>query len=155
MENKCYCSNCSKEISEHAEICPACGVRVGKVVKYCFHCGNEVNENQEICLNCGVNPRNIKKSGQASGNNQSVSMGSKETVNTSLVAIVGFLLPGLPSILWLGQKTKGISLLVGYVVLWMLIPALTFILCPFAAVDAYRLAKKVNSGEVLEEWSFL
>lgn len=35
MENKCYCTNCSKEMNVEAEICTSCGVRQGKTIHYC------------------------------------------------------------------------------------------------------------------------
>lgn len=149
MENKKYCTNCSKEMNEHAEICTACGVREGKVIKYCYSCGNEINENQELCLSCGVNPRKKKKISNPTTNSI-----VKGNINIILATILGFMLPGLPSILWFDQKKKGASLLVGYFVLWALLPVFTFILCPIAGIDAYRLSKKVNDGESLGEWDF-
>ena len=154
MTTKFYCTNCGKEMNHEAEVCTSCGVRVGRVINNCYSCGNEIQENQELCLNCGVNPRKIRKNSFEAKTAQAGTVSKRESVNSVLAVILGFMLPGLPSIIWFGQKTKGISLLVSYFVLLVTIPFLTFILCPAAAVDAYKIAQKVNSGEVIEEWTF-
>lgn len=154
MTEKLYCTNCGEEMNHEAEVCTSCGVRVGRVINNCYHCGNKVQENQELCLNCGVNPRKVRTGFFDTKVKQSGTGSKKEAVNTILATFLGFMLPGLPSIIWYGQKTKGISLIIAYFAFWVTIPFLTFILCPVAAIDAYKIAQKVNSGEVVDEWTF-
>lgn len=152
MENskQIYCTNCGKEINEAAEICTSCGVRQGKTIKHCYSCGNEIGPNQELCLNCGVNPRKLKRP-----NALTKEAASSETVNVTVAAIVGALIPGLPPILWYGQKTKGIVLIIAPIICGILLPVLSNIaFCVLGAMDAYQLGKRINQGESLGEWTF-
>lgn len=145
-----YCTNCGKEINEAAEICTSCGVRQGKIINHCYSCGNEIGPNQELCLQCGVNPRKLKRP----------SIMAKETtasgaVNVTVATIVGALIPGLPPILWYGQKTKGIALIIAPIICGFLLPVISNIAFSiFGAVDAHQLGKRINQGESLEEWTF-
>ncbi len=49
-----YCTNCNRQIDDHAVVCPGCGVPVNTVHKYCRSCGHEIPPNAVICVNCGV-----------------------------------------------------------------------------------------------------
>lgn len=150
-ESKNYCTNCGKEMNENADICTSCGVRKGKVINHCYNCGNEVKPEQEMCLNCGVNPRKGKSGGiqnivSNAGSNQG-------EVNATLAGIIGFLIPGLPQILWLNQKTKGIVWIIANVLLsWTVIVPIASVV--IGCMDSYQLANRVNQGEHLGEWTF-
>lgn len=146
METKCYCTNCGKEMNAEAEICTSCGVRQGKTIHYCYHCGGEIQENQELCLTCGMNPRKLKKQKMAG------QIAKTDGINPTVAAVLGFLLPGIPQLLWMNQKTKGIVLLVGALLTWAFL--LGFVIAVLSAIDAYQLSQRVNDGEQLEEWTF-
>lgn len=151
MESKqMHCTNCGKEMSQEAEICTSCGVRQGKVIHYCYNCGNEIQPNQELCLGCGVNPRKIKR--QSVG--KSIESTGTGSVNVVLAAILGFFIPGLPSLLWYNQKTKGIVMIVAAILVTILLPLLGLIVVIVGAIDAYQLGQRVNNGETLDEWTF-
>lgn len=151
MTTNYYCTNCGKEINEQAEICTGCGVRQGQVKNYCYNCGNSIAANQEMCLHCGINPKKIRKpKAQIVG-----ASGNKGNINVILSAIVGYVIPGLPSILWLNQKAKGVSLIIAAVVCLFLLPVIgNIILGIFTAIDAYQLSKRVNFDESLGDWTF-
>lgn len=56
------CSECKKEISSTAKVCPHCGYKNDKIV--CPECGTEVKQNDSTCPECGYplqkkNPQNI------------------------------------------------------------------------------------------------
>ena len=56
------CSECKKEISSTAKVCPHCGYKNDKVV--CPECGCEVTQNENVCHECGYplqkkNPQSI------------------------------------------------------------------------------------------------
>lgn len=151
MESNYYCTNCGEEMNENGEICTSCGVRQGSVKKHCYNCGNKVQSNQEICLNCGVNPKKVKKPNkQGQGTDH-----QGANINMVLSTIAGYMLPGLPSILWLNQKAKGFVLIGLSIACVLIFPVIgNIILGVFGAVDAYQLSKRVNNGEALSEWMF-
>lgn len=152
-ETKNYCTNCGKEMNEQAEICTSCGVRKGKVINYCYSCGGEVKPEQEMCLGCGVNPRKAQRSGGIQAAVNSIGSSSAGKVNPTLAAILGFFLPGLPQILWLNQKTKGIVMLVvDLLFCWTGITVIASAV--IGCMDAYQLSNRVNKGEQLGEWTF-
>ncbi len=45
------CSECGKEVSDKAKICPHCGFSLEKL--FCSECGKEVSADSEICSSCG------------------------------------------------------------------------------------------------------
>lgn len=53
------CSNCGKEISDKAKICPNCGYQAAEEIFteetpiICEECGTEIPQNAETCPNCG------------------------------------------------------------------------------------------------------
>lgn len=145
-----YCTNCGEGISEHAEICTKCGVRQGTIIHYCYNCGNEIQPNQELCLGCGINPRKIKR--QPIG--KSIDNTGSGSVNIVLASILGLLIPGLPSLLFYNQKTKGIVMIVSAILVTIIFPLLGLIVIIVGAIDAYQLGKRVNNGEALDEWTF-
>ena len=56
------CSECKKEISSTAKVCPHCGYKNDKIV--CPECGTEVKQSDSTCPECGYplqkkNPQNI------------------------------------------------------------------------------------------------
>lgn len=159
MEEKSsmYCTNCGKPINEHAEICTSCGVRQGTIIQYCYNCGGPISEHQELCLNCGVNPRKMRQNTGKTIMSSVGSMGSTKStgqVNIVLATILGFFIPGLPSLLWYNQKVKGISMIVAAILLTIIIPFLGLIVLVIGAIDAYQLGNRINNGEQLQEWTF-
>ncbi|MEG0292845.1 double zinc ribbon domain-containing protein [Enterococcus sp.] len=150
-----YCTNCGKGIHKNAEICTSCGVRQGKIIQHCYNCGGEINPNQEMCLSCGVNPKKVNKSKLTSIGQQVTNTSTAGEINVTLAAILGFLIPGLPSIILLKQKTKGLAIIIANILLAFIVPFFGgLILVILGTIDAYQLSKRVNAGEQLGEWTF-
>lgn len=141
-----FCTNCGGEMNQGGEVCLKCGIRQGTTINHCYECGNEVKPQQELCLNCGVNPRKV-----SSHKRKNSSVRSTD-INPMMAGVLGFLIPGLPSILWLNQKTKGIVLLVVTLISYGVL--LGWIIGIVGAIDGYQLAQKANQGQRLEEWQF-
>ncbi|WP_427813300.1 hypothetical protein ACQKTA_07295 [Enterococcus sp. 22-H-5-01] len=80
---------------------------------------------------------------------------SNKKLNVTFATIIGYFLPGLPSILWFNQKKKGWSL-IGLTVVGFLIFQIfgNIVIGVFGAVDAYQLSNRMNKGERLDEWAF-
>lgn len=45
------CSECHKEVSSSAKVCPHCGIKLS--IKVCPECGTNVSENDSTCPKCG------------------------------------------------------------------------------------------------------
>lgn len=46
------CPECGHQVSDHAETCPSCGIRIeGNIVK-CPHCDSIMLKNQDVCPSC-------------------------------------------------------------------------------------------------------
>lgn len=137
-----FCTNCSKQISDKAEICPECGVRVFKCKHYCHHCGHSVNENQEICVDCGVSLKQVSQQQNSS---------SKEPW---LIGILSFLITGLGQIV-LGQTAKGVTMLIVSIVLSIITVGFTaLITVPISVIDGVLIANKKKEGKPVDEWEF-
>lgn len=92
----------------------------------------------------------------------SVPSGKKEPILSLLMSVI---VPGLGQI-YNKQIQKGIILLVGYILLWLVVfvlsnlsgmlCCLTFwiplIVLLFAAYDAYTTTKKINDGQAVKDW---
>ena len=114
--------------------------------KFCGSCGEIIKQEAEICPNCGVRVKGSSATG--SGEN-----------DPAIVALISFLVPGAGQIM-LGQTTRGVSILVGYLLFWVITFVLMFVLIGFllvllapvfnigAAWDAYNQAQKINAGEI-------
>lgn len=153
MSEKMYCTNCGETMNDAAEICIACGVRQGKKIAYCYHCGSEVKPEQELCLQCGVNPKKVRKAPKLPTD----VLAKKESgeINLGLATTLGYLIPGLPSLLWYNQKTKGLAMIGISIALFFILPVVSNIAFGVAgAIDARKLGQRVNQGENLEEWTF-
>ena len=70
------------------------------------------------------------------------------------MAVLSFVLPGLGQLLC-GQKNKGITFLISSILGHVLSGGLTSLfICPFMALDAYSVAKKINESGFVAEWEF-
>ena len=137
-----YCTNCGDHISDKAEICPKCGVRLFRNKNHCFNCGKSVNENQEICVECGVS-LNKKLNGSSNAEKE-----------PWLMALLSFLITGLGQMI-LGQGKKGAAILIGSIILAIITVGLSaFITTPLSIIDAYLIAKKKAGGKEVGEWEF-
>lgn len=137
-----YCSNCGENISNKAEVCPKCGVRPFRVKNYCYNCGEKVrNQNQEICTSCGVSLHNN-------------SISSADAKEPWLIALLSFFITGLGQIV-AGQIKKGIAMLIVSVVLGAFSGGFSALFTiPISTIDGYLIAKKIKSGQQVEEWEF-
>lgn len=76
---------------------------------------------------------------------------SPNTKKPVLAAVLSFMWGGAGQI-YLGQVKKGIALIV--VMLITSLIALGFFVTVLSSIDAYRIAKKLNSGNYVGEWEF-
>jgi TM2 domain-containing membrane protein YozV/RNA polymerase subunit RPABC4/transcription elongation factor Spt4 len=138
-----YCSNCSSNISDKAEICPKCGVRPFRNKNYCYHCGVNVNEEQEICIDCGV-----------SLNKKPTNASSEKAKEPWLMALLSFFITGLGQMI-LGQVKKGAVWLIGGFLLALFTAGFSaLIIIPLVVIDAFLIAKKMKEGKEVGEWEF-
>lgn len=137
-----YCTNCSENISESAEICPSCGVRQHITKNFCNSCGLSVNDNQAMCTNCGTMLKETNKT---------------QVVDSTSPAIMGFLsflIYGLGQIV-MGQVSKGIVMLIIFYALTLFTFGLaSLILTPLCMVDAILIARKKQQGKQIGKWEF-
>ncbi len=75
----------------------------------------------------------------------------KDTRTPSSIYTIFVIPPGAGQI-YLGQVKKGIALIV--VMLITSLIALGFFVTVLSSIDAYRIAKKLNSGNYVGEWEF-
>lgn len=140
-----YCTSCGEAISNHAEVCPKCGVRQYKLKNYCQSCGATVQEYQDVCLTCGT---------RLQGGNANANGPVDTSVNPILMGLVSFLIVGLAQII-MGQVGKGVAILIGSIILGIITFGMSaFITTPLAVVDAVLIAKKKQQGKRVGEWEF-
>lgn len=143
-----FCENCGYQTKGEGSFCPTCGARQALTQQYCPNCGSTIRGSQLACPSCGSGTNQSSYTGNSS-------VARRKKVNMTVTTIVGYLLPGLPSILWFNQKIKGILLVIITFLALICIPVLGNIMIGvFGAVDAYKLALRVNLGERLGEWTF-
>ena len=140
-----FCTNCGQAIANNAAICIHCGVAVGTEKRFCGNCGQAVNENQAICLKCGVPLQQTSSS--SSGfqvNNQKMIRPSGQSATTAM--ILSCLWVGLGQI-YLGQTLKGLAIMASALMLgpisWVV-----------GMVDAYKIGKKLETGQSVGGWEF-
>lgn len=112
---------------------------------YCQNCGKEIPDGAKFCPECG----HSSTSGAAPGGmdaNTAVMFNKK---SEGLALILSLLITGLGQI-YVGQTTRGIWMLVGAIILWVLTAALLFpgiilvVLWIYGMYDAYKLANDYN-----------
>lgn len=144
-----YCRACGSPLSEHADVCPDCGVApdvddVGGETAYCRACGEEIKAAAEICPHCGVRQRPRPSSGATSD------LESLFYENRGLVAAVAsFFFPGLGQILN-GQVLKGALLFVvftasAFAILVGIGLVTTPLLLVYAVYDAYTVGRDLEA----------
>ena len=130
------CPQCrQKSINEN--YCPTCGYRLNANVKTCSSCGSQMDAKAQVCASCGA--RVSHKS-------------------PALSFILSLLFPGLGQ-LYNGQNTKAITLIIAYIVSWVLTliligAILALIIWVYGMYDAYTSAKAINNGETVEDKIF-
>ena len=79
---------------------------------------------------------------------------SPTTVNKIpvLAAILSFLLMGGAGQIYLGQRIKGLTLMI--ITLLTSVIGIGLAITILCTVDAYRLAARINAGEYIQEWEF-
>ena len=130
------CPNCrQKTVNE--DFCSHCGYRINKSVKNCHNCGSKMDVNAKVCTNCGAAV--IYK-------------------NPVAALALSFLFPGLGQ-LYNNQNRKAITLIIGYIISFILCLILVGIILVIAIwiygmYDALTSAKAINGGESLEDRIF-
>ena len=130
-------------------------------MKFCVKCGNALEDSNTICPQCGK--RVVQAASSASSNGAAASGGvvtpSQLKVPPVVAALLSVLLVGLGQMLN-GQVPKGLAMLgaslaIGLILTLtvvgvVLVPAVWVV----SAIDAYRCAKKLESGLCIGKWSF-
>lgn len=155
------CSHCGAELHEEA-FCPDCGQATGITIcpncrqktvneDYCSVCGYRINQNIKTCVKCGSK---IDASAKVCAN-----CGAKVIHKNPLVSLVlSFIFPGLGQ-LYNEQNRKGITLIVGYILSWILSliligGILALLVWVYGMYDAYTSAKALNNGDFVEDRIF-
>ncbi len=142
------CPSCGYNISTE-KFCPNCGQKQGEVhsnvhnilQKYCRNCGSQIDAKAEICPKCGVRQLAVE-----SHKNPVVSL------------VLSFIFPGLGQI-YNNQNHKGIYLIIGYLVSWVLTLfiiglLLVVLIWVYGMYDAFTTAQAINRGEFVEDKLF-
>ena len=130
-----YCKNCGEEITNpNAEVCVACGTKVGKGNIFCKHCGAEINNsNAEVCLKCGCSLKEKKSNNRREEDKCS----DKNKLTAGLIALfLGSL--GIHRF-YLGYKTSGIVMLILWILGFFTFGITMLITGVWAFIDAIRI----------------
>lgn len=148
INNEAYCPDCGQptgiticpkcgQKTVNEDYCTSCGYKINKNVKRCRNCGSKIDVNSSICANCGANV---------------------EDKNAIVAFVLSLIFPGLGQ-LYNGQNHKGVVLIFGYIVSWILSLILIGIVIAlliwlFGMYDAFTSANAINRGENLEDRIF-
>ncbi|WP_405294704.1 double zinc ribbon domain-containing protein [Methanobrevibacter sp.] len=160
-ESTMRCEHCGAELKDEA-FCPDCGKATGiticpncrqKVVNedFCSFCGYQINREIRICANCGSKIDAMAK--------VCAHCGAKTIKKNPIVALgLSLIFPGLGQ-LYNNQTNKGIILIIGYIVSFVLCLILIGIILViliwiYGMYDAFISAKAINKGEILEDRLF-
>jgi len=114
--------------------------------RFCSACGESVTPQAVVCLKCGAS---VAKPGVVTINGLGTS-----TLSPVVALIISLLLPGLPQII-MGQVSKGIALLVGLFVIGIVTFGIgVVVIYVVSAVDAFKIAGKLEAGRTVDDWEF-
>ena len=148
-----YCRNCGEKLNENAEVCMSCGVRPLNEKMYCQECGAETSEKQEICVECGCRLE-YEAYNKVRTQNDDLVHPSTPPKSPGTATLLSCLITGLGQV-YLGQTLKGIGWLVGGIVLSAATGGVLSLPVWIAAmIDAYKIGKKLEQGESVEQWEF-
>lgn len=130
------CPNCRQKIVNE-DFCSICGYQINHKIKICANCGNKIDAMAKVCPHCGA--KSIKK-------NPLVALG------------LSLIFPGLGQF-YNNQNHKGLVLIIGYIVSFLLCLILIGIILViliwiYGMYDAFISAKAINRGEILEDKLF-
>ena len=130
------CPQCRQK-SVNENYCPTCGFKLNPNVRTCTSCGSQIDAGAQVCAACGA----------------------RVPYKSPIIALVlSLLFPGLGQ-LYNGQTNKGITLIIAYVVFWILSLILIGIILAiliwlYGMYDAFTSANALNNGEILEDRIF-
>lgn len=130
-----FCSKCGKEIAEGSRFCPECGTQFGAPTASSGQSHNiaEGTRDQTLSANL-VYPKNPPMSPH--------------------LAWVNLLLGGLAQMIF-GQGMKGVVLAIATIVACVIFPIIgNLFLSAVSIVDAYKVAKKLASGQPVRKWEW-
>ena len=168
------CPNCGKENKDAAKFCENCGQKFEEIIsndkpinsnynentsedinnnsstantvtnrptQFCKYCGEKIDARAEICPKCGVRLKN-----------------PVSAKNPAIALILSFLIPGIGQ-LYNGHTHKCVILIIAAVISFFLIAIYIgflfyFLVWIYGMYDAYKSAKALNNGELLEDKLF-
>ncbi|NLP37987.1 MAG: TM2 domain-containing protein [Firmicutes bacterium] len=149
-----YCRNCGAAVNEKAEVCMSCGVRPLNGNKFCQECGAETSEKQEICTKCGCRLVGAGSSGVKIDGSSGMVYPSDPPKSPTTATLLSCFITGIGQI-YLGQTLKGIVWLIGGILLSLATGGILALPIWIAVmVDAYRIGKKLESGQPVGQWEF-
>lgn len=164
------CPNCKTENDDSSKFCKNCGQSLGQIqvreeqtnenfnneenntnfnttnntsrpTQFCKYCGSKIDAEAEICPKCGVRLKKVESE-----------------KSPAIALILSFIFPGIGQ-LYNDQKSKCVKLIIISIICLVLsiivIGAfLYFIVWIYGMYDAYKSAKAINNGELLEDKLF-
>lgn len=155
-----FCRTCGKTVNERAVACTSCGCPPTTPGKFCHGCGADVPESAVMCIKCGVGLGAGSAGIAASAAGKTMIYPKNPPASPVVAGLLCWLWGGAGS-LYVGQQTKGIVLCLATLVMFSL-DACSFGLFllvhgPIAIaliVDAVLIAKRLERGEIIDEWKF-
>lgn len=119
---------------------------------YCSKCGEQIPDNSQFCPKCGASCN--EQGPQYNVNNSAPYYENKQTKSRGLATVLSILIVGVGQ-MYLGQVVKGIVMLIGAMVIGAITGGLAALpIWILSAIDAYRIATKINEGKTVGEWEF-
>lgn len=128
VSNIIYCTKCGNEITNNNHFCSNCGTKVEEVEKdrFCGRCGNHLQPQAETCPNCG---KFVSQTRREQNTNQQRLVRPVEWKSESVTLLLSILLGlfGIQGVghMYVGKIGKGIVILIGSIVLFIIAIALT------------------------------
>ncbi len=126
-------------------------------MSFCENCGAPISDDATYCEGCGEktgNPGPAEPSPSPSVPARPVQKAKDTPVpqvkNPFIALILSLLITGIGQI-YNGQLKKGLLLLVGVIILWVVFWPIAIIVWLFGMYDAYTTALKINKGEAVPD----
>ncbi|WP_188207466.1 zinc ribbon domain-containing protein [Alkalibacillus aidingensis] len=121
----------------------------------CENCGNQLFIDDRFCSRCGAKVKQSSTYNHDQHQQTVVDQNPpREKKSVALAVILSLIIVGVGQI-YLGQVLKGLVLLISSLLIGFVTVGLgAFVLWILVAIDAYKIANKINEGRTVDEWEF-